>query len=197
MKSPLYQLLGLMMIAGIWAQGEASPSVSAVASGASSAGEALSAVATASSLTPSASASSTPVPMPDPLPPTGTSPTCSDQVVFDQCLRNQDNYVKRCVSDDYACLCRWQQSKVSCYDNCPLDVGKELEVGKATHYCSQPGANITTAVPSWALPTSISASASIASPSATANPKSSASVMYEVPPFFSTLAIVLLLVHWM
>ncbi|KAI8073809.1 hypothetical protein BC940DRAFT_289234 [Gongronella butleri] len=92
---------------------------------------------------PSASPSDTPVPvpMPTPTPPSGTSPPCGDQVVFDQCLRNQDNYVKRCIPKDYACLCRWQQSKVSCYDNCPQDVNKETDVGIATHYCSQPGAN--------------------------------------------------------
>ncbi|CAO3636763.1 unnamed protein product [Cunninghamella echinulata] len=88
-------------------------------------------------------------------PPTQNGPVpCSDQPVFELCLKNQENYINGCRTDEFACLCRWHSSKLSCFDNCPLDTGKETQAGLVKHMCSQPGANVTLPIQSFITPSS-------------------------------------------
>ncbi|KAI9313594.1 hypothetical protein BX666DRAFT_1978078 [Dichotomocladium elegans] len=68
--------------------------------------------------------------------------SCADQPVFDQCKANQDTYLKTCSQQDYACLCRWQTVKVSCWNSCPNDPERSTQESLAIVYCSQPGANV-------------------------------------------------------
>ncbi|KAI8141013.1 hypothetical protein BJV82DRAFT_620477 [Fennellomyces sp. T-0311] len=102
-----------------------------------------------------------------------TAGTCPDQTVFDQCKRNEDNYIATCAQGDYACLCKWQTEKVSCWNNCPNDTGRGTEEALRITYCSQPGANVTSAIPSAPPATtasSIPTSANV-SPSPSSTPK--------------------------
>ncbi|KAJ8656608.1 hypothetical protein O0I10_007685 [Lichtheimia ornata] len=69
---------------------------------------------------------------------------CPAQTVFNQCKQNEDNYLRTCKQDEYACLCKWQKAKVSCWDTCPEDSEKETQKTLMMTYCSQPGANVTT-----------------------------------------------------
>ncbi|KAI9272996.1 hypothetical protein BDA99DRAFT_281032 [Phascolomyces articulosus] len=69
--------------------------------------------------------------------------TCPAQTVFDQCKQNEDNYLNTCKQLDYACLCKWQTAKVSCWDTCPDDIERSTQAALMTTYCSQPGANVT------------------------------------------------------
>ncbi|CDH60085.1 predicted protein [Lichtheimia corymbifera JMRC:FSU:9682] len=88
---------------------------------------------------------------------------CPAQTVFNQCKQNEDNYLRTCKQDgkgiivnvgaydtndassskftEYACLCKWQKAKVSCWDTCPEDSEKEAQKTLMMTYCSQPGAN--------------------------------------------------------
>ncbi|CDS07432.1 hypothetical protein LRAMOSA01381 [Lichtheimia ramosa] len=100
-----------------------------------------------------------------------TTSSCPAQNVFEQCKQNEDNYLKTCTQNDYACLCKWQTQKVSCWDTCPNDNQKGIEESLMTTYCSQPGANVTSSAVSSTLPSSSSASATqSASNSASASP---------------------------
>ncbi|KAI7881829.1 hypothetical protein K492DRAFT_176810 [Lichtheimia hyalospora FSU 10163] len=97
--------------------------------------------------------------------------SCPAQNVFDQCKQNEDNYLKTCTQSDYACLCKWQTQKVSCWDTCPNDNQKGIEESLMITYCSQPGANVTSSAASSTLPSSSSASvAQSSSNSASASP---------------------------
>ncbi|KAI9322242.1 hypothetical protein BX666DRAFT_1893012 [Dichotomocladium elegans] len=91
-----------------------------------------------------------------------TTASCAAQTVFDQCKQNEDNYLHTCKQEDYACLCRWQTAKVSCWDTCPEDTEKEAQKSLMTSYCSHPGANVTVSTSSW-LPISSSVVSSVAS----------------------------------
>ncbi|KAI8097496.1 uncharacterized protein BX664DRAFT_326542 [Halteromyces radiatus] len=105
--------------------------------------------------TPSASPSTTGSPVTEQPTTSPQGPVlCSDQTVFELCLKNQDNYIKGCRSEEYACLCRWHSSKLSCYDNCPQDAGKLEQSRTVKDVCSQPGANVTLPAQSWTPPTS-------------------------------------------
>ncbi|CAO3639708.1 unnamed protein product [Cunninghamella blakesleeana] len=116
---------------------------------------------------------------------------------FDLCLKNQDNYINGCKPDEFACLCRWHTSKLSCYDNCPLNIGKEEQTGKVKHVCSQPGANITYPSQSFIMPSStilpsvtgIAPSSSVSNPSK--NSQSAANHQIHYPNEMVLLSIIL------
>ncbi|KAI8332205.1 hypothetical protein BC941DRAFT_516975 [Chlamydoabsidia padenii] len=141
---------------------------------------------------------------PSPLP-QGPPILCSDQTVFELCLKNQENYIKACRVDEYACLCRWHSSKLSCYDNCPQDAGRLEQSRVVKDACSQPGANVTLPAQTWIPPSSsVLPSVTGSSPvSATAstnnNHKSSGNLLSPVSHYndMCFLAIVLMLVGWM
>ncbi|KAI9030100.1 hypothetical protein CLU79DRAFT_423545 [Phycomyces nitens] len=61
---------------------------------------------------------------------------CAASVIFNQCLRNQDIYIKTCSGQDYACLCKWHTTKLSCWDNCMNDVSRGSQEGLKTTFCS-------------------------------------------------------------
>ncbi|KAG1136463.1 hypothetical protein G6F38_012033 [Rhizopus arrhizus] len=88
--------------------------------------------------------------------PTRTSNSaCAVQSVFDLCIQNQDDYIKRCGNQDFACLCSTNKQKLSCWNNCPNDTGLLSQQGAVENYCSMPGANVSvTPWSSSALPTS-------------------------------------------
>ncbi|KAG1048289.1 hypothetical protein G6F43_009307 [Rhizopus delemar] len=88
--------------------------------------------------------------------PTRTSTSaCAVQSVFDLCIQNQDDYIKRCGIQDFACLCSTNKQKLSCWNNCPNDTGLLSQQGVVENYCSMPGANVSvTPWSSSALPTS-------------------------------------------
>ncbi|KAL1929045.1 hypothetical protein VTP01DRAFT_2104 [Rhizomucor pusillus] len=97
---------------------------------------------------------------------------CAAAVVFNQCLQNEDNYLKGCKDQDYACLCKWSKAKFSCWDNCPNDNQRGIQESLVQTYCSVAGVNATS---SSAAPSATSASSSIAvSSSASSAPSSSA-----------------------
>ncbi|KAG0732514.1 hypothetical protein G6F57_020158 [Rhizopus arrhizus] len=75
--------------------------------------------------------------------PTRTSTSaCAVQSVFDLCIQNQDDYIKRCGNQDFACLCSTNKQKLSCWNNCPNDTGLLSQQGVVENYCSMPGANV-------------------------------------------------------
>ncbi|KAI9349372.1 hypothetical protein BD770DRAFT_394962 [Pilaira anomala] len=64
------------------------------------------------------------------------SPTCGAQEILNTCLSNQDIYLKTCTDQDYACLCKWHTTKLSCFDNCPQDMGRPFVQGSKDTFCS-------------------------------------------------------------
>ncbi|KAG1640988.1 hypothetical protein G6F44_006285 [Rhizopus delemar] len=105
---------------------------------------------------------------------------CAVKSVFDLCLQNEDDYIKRCQDHDYACLCTTNRQKLSCWNNCPNDTGLATQEGVVQTICSMPGANVS--VTPWSssiLPTStniVASSSAIASAStASATPTKAAS----------------------
>ncbi|KAI9497783.1 hypothetical protein BDB00DRAFT_592000 [Zychaea mexicana] len=92
--------------------------------------------------------------------------TCAAQTVFDLCKQNEDNYIKTCNQGDYACLCKWQKAKVSCWDTCPNDTERGTQEALMTTYCSQPGANVSNILPSTSLASISQSASSTPSPSA-------------------------------
>ncbi|ORY93477.1 hypothetical protein BCR43DRAFT_527023 [Syncephalastrum racemosum] len=128
-----------------------------------------------------------------------TVATCADQTVFDQCKKNEQNYLDTCTNNDFACLCKWQTAMVSCWNSCPDDQEKGTQQALQTTYCSQPGANVTTvASSSAALPSSsmlpsasVSSGASSASASASSssNPSSGAASAMDKHSLFAAAAL--------
>ncbi|KAI8890832.1 hypothetical protein K501DRAFT_265821 [Backusella circina FSU 941] len=111
--------------------------------------------------------------------------SCSVKTTFDLCLQNEDNYIKLCPENDYACLCRWHREKLSCWNNCPKDEGLAQQEGVVSSYCSMPGANVsitpwTSTAPATSVPimptSSIVGTASSIAATPT-NSKSSASTL--------------------
>ncbi|KAI8993488.1 hypothetical protein BDB01DRAFT_328908 [Pilobolus umbonatus] len=76
-----------------------------------------------------------------------TMPTCNVQSTFELCLQNEDKYINTCEEQDYACLCRWNKEKLTCWNNCPNDGGLASQAGIVSGLCSMPGANVT--IPLW------------------------------------------------
>ncbi|KAG2220971.1 hypothetical protein INT45_006504 [Circinella minor] len=101
---------------------------------------------------------------------------------------------------DYACLCKWQTAKVSCWDTCPDDVQRGTEAALMTTYCSQPGANVTV-VPSSSSVLPSSSQASISQASNTASPsnddKSAASSLGENNIFYITSSMAAIVAGYM
>ncbi|KAI7892325.1 uncharacterized protein EV154DRAFT_505568, partial [Mucor mucedo] len=64
------------------------------------------------------------------------SPSCAAQEVLNTCLSNEDTYLKTCIDQDYACLCKWHTAKLSCFDNCPQDLGRGSSQGLKDTFCS-------------------------------------------------------------
>ncbi|KAL0095845.1 hypothetical protein J3Q64DRAFT_1708927 [Phycomyces blakesleeanus] len=96
---------------------------------------------------------------------------CAVAGIFNQCLQNEDTYIKTCIVTDYACLCRWHTVKLSCWNNCPNEPGRATQQSLTTSHCAMPGANATSIWSSWTPPTS----AVTIIPSTTASPSASAS----------------------
>ncbi|KAI7861644.1 hypothetical protein BDF14DRAFT_1746719 [Spinellus fusiger] len=65
-----------------------------------------------------------------------TDAGCAASVIFNQCLQNQDIYIKTCSGQDYACLCKWHTTKLSCWDNCANDVTRGSQEGLKITFCS-------------------------------------------------------------
>ncbi|KAI9480928.1 MAG: hypothetical protein EXX96DRAFT_564739 [Benjaminiella poitrasii] len=91
---------------------------------------------------------------------------CAAQNVLDTCLSNEDNYLKTCIDRDYSCLCKWHTAKLSCYDNCPQNLGRASQQGLKDTFCSiaQTYSNATS-----------SSIAPVSVPSATAKPSNTVS----------------------
>ncbi|KAG2204967.1 uncharacterized protein EV154DRAFT_505368 [Mucor mucedo] len=70
---------------------------------------------------------------------------CAVQSTFELCLHNEDNYIKTCQEQDFACLCRWNKEKLTCWNNCPNDEGFPRQEGLVSSLCSMPGANVSIA----------------------------------------------------
>ncbi|KAI8353635.1 hypothetical protein EDC96DRAFT_517113 [Choanephora cucurbitarum] len=105
---------------------------------------------------------------------TSTS-SCALQATLDLCLQNEDNYIKTCGQQDFACLCRWSKEKLSCYSSCPNDVGVGSQKAIVDSYCSVPGANVSVAPwTSSGAPTSTVIAANTASVSSVASSTPSA-----------------------
>ncbi|KAI8083309.1 uncharacterized protein B0P05DRAFT_536870 [Gilbertella persicaria] len=102
--------------------------------------------------------------------PTATSTSsCALQSTLDLCLQNEDNYIKTCQAQDFACLCRWNKEKLSCYSSCPNDLGAGAQKALVENYCSMPGANVSVAPwTSSVAPTSTAILSSSAAASSTA-----------------------------
>ncbi|KAI8064686.1 hypothetical protein BC940DRAFT_305095 [Gongronella butleri] len=99
--------------------------------------------------------------------------TCADQSVFNLCLQNQDTYLKTCATDNYQCLCHWNQAKLSCYTSCPNDPTYGTQVNVVASYCSIPGANVTsTWTGSTATATATASASANASASSSSKPSS-------------------------
>ncbi|KAI9499515.1 hypothetical protein BDB00DRAFT_783016 [Zychaea mexicana] len=70
---------------------------------------------------------------------------CTAANVFTQCLQNEQDYLKTCKDQDFACLCKWNTAKLSCWDNCPNDPARATQAGLVSNYCAIAGANAPTA----------------------------------------------------
>ncbi|KAI8988341.1 hypothetical protein BDF20DRAFT_855204 [Mycotypha africana] len=114
--------------------------------------------------------------------PSSTS-SCPVQSTFELCLKNEDNYIKTCQEQDYACLCRWHKEKLTCWNNCPHDLGLPNQQALVNDYCSRPGANVsiapwTSSAPATSAtlaPTQVAVNTPSSSPTAATNKPSSAS----------------------
>ncbi|CAO3654493.1 unnamed protein product [Mucor hiemalis] len=64
--------------------------------------------------------------------------SCAAQQILDTCLDREKNYFKYCSppESDYACLCKVNTALLTCYDNCPQDIGKANIQGYKDTYCS-------------------------------------------------------------
>lgn len=64
--------------------------------------------------------------------------SCGAQQILDTCLEREKNYFKYCSppESDYPCLCKVNTALLSCYDNCPQDLGKANIQGLRDTYCS-------------------------------------------------------------
>ncbi|CDS12801.1 hypothetical protein LRAMOSA04985 [Lichtheimia ramosa] len=154
---------------------------------------------------------------------------CPAQTVFNQCKQNEDNYLRTCKQDgkgmsfdvythgtddessnpntEYACLCKWQKAKVSCWDTCPEDSEKETQKTLMMTYCSQPGANVTTLASSMSsmssktmspLPSSSSDSTSASvTPTPDTNTSAAWSIMLRNDQTIGLLVIVLIITSMM
>ncbi|KAJ8659634.1 hypothetical protein O0I10_004613 [Lichtheimia ornata] len=101
---------------------------------------------------------------------------CTDQQVFSQCLKNEDNYLKTCKSDDFACLCKWNRVKLQCWDNsCPNDPARATQAGVVENYCGVAKAN-SPATTAAASSTMAQSSSKLPSASSTAQPTTSSSL---------------------
>ncbi|KAI8148946.1 hypothetical protein BJV82DRAFT_708803 [Fennellomyces sp. T-0311] len=83
---------------------------------------------------------------------------CTAATVFNQCLTDQDIYLKTCKDQEFSCLCKWNQAKLSCWDNCPSDPSRATQQGLVQNYCAIASANAPSSTS--ALPSSTSASIS-------------------------------------
>ncbi|KAI9484176.1 MAG: hypothetical protein EXX96DRAFT_607068 [Benjaminiella poitrasii] len=81
--------------------------------------------------------------VPTPAPAVPNVSTCAVQSTFELCLQNEDNYIKTCQDQDFACLCRWHKEKLTCWNNCPNAVGYSAQQTLVQNYCSMPGANVS------------------------------------------------------
>ncbi|KAI8642811.1 hypothetical protein BD408DRAFT_443187 [Parasitella parasitica] len=114
-----------------------------------------------------------------------TVSACAVQSTFELCLQNEDNYIKTCQEQDFACLCRWNKEKLTCWNNCPNDEGFARQEGVVSNFCSMPGANVsiapwTSTIASTStpiLPTSVVATSATAVPTTPTNKPSSASIL--------------------
>ncbi|KAG2201379.1 hypothetical protein INT46_010184 [Mucor plumbeus] len=114
-----------------------------------------------------------------------TVSACAVQSTFELCLQNEDNYIKTCLEQDFACLCRWNKEKLTCWNNCPNDEGLARQEGVVSNFCSMPGANVsiapwTSTIASTStpvLPTSVVATSVSAVPTTPTNQPSSASIL--------------------
>ncbi|ORZ02422.1 hypothetical protein BCR43DRAFT_509600 [Syncephalastrum racemosum] len=70
---------------------------------------------------------------------TPSASSCSVPKVFAQCLTNQDNYIRGCTGQDYTCLCKWNTVKLSCWDSCPNEPGRQAQNGIKETYCTISG----------------------------------------------------------
>ncbi|KAI7876914.1 hypothetical protein K492DRAFT_198107 [Lichtheimia hyalospora FSU 10163] len=136
---------------------------------------------------------------------------CTDQQVFSQCLTNEDNYLKTCKSDDFACLCKWNRVKLQCWDNsCPNDPARATQAGVVESLCGVAKANnpattasasstmvhakSSTSVPSE--PTTQSTAGSSLSPSSSGSASKLQQIAdTKIPLIFSSLLIMLLFTY--
>ncbi|KAI7903489.1 uncharacterized protein BX663DRAFT_506644 [Cokeromyces recurvatus] len=115
--------------------------------------------------------------------PTGN--VCAVQSTFELCLQNEDNYIKTCQDQDFACLCRWNKEKLTCWNNCPNADGYGAQQALVQNYCSMPGANVsitpwTSSVAATSTPIVQSSAVSTSTTSANSTPTnktSSASIL--------------------
>ncbi|CAO3595250.1 unnamed protein product [Absidia cylindrospora] len=206
-----WMILGLLSAVKISMAQSVSPQQPPVASSSAPGPSASDSNVPTTTLSPSSPTTAPAIPAPTQSPPPlpqGVPILCSDQTVFELCLKNQDNYIKACRPEEYACLCRWHSSKLSCYDNCPQDTGRIEQSKVVKDACSQPGANVTLPAQTWVPPSSSvlpSATGSIpvsASASSNSNHKNSANQLAPMTGFSHSndmcfLAIALMLVGWM
>ncbi|SAM08029.1 hypothetical protein [Absidia glauca] len=116
---------------------------------------------------------------PSPLSPQGPPILCSDQTVFELCLKNQDNYIKACKPE------------------------VAFKIVKDT--CSQPGANVTLPAQTWIPPSSsilpsTTGSAPVSSSTASNSNHKSAANQITASPHSNDmvfLAVALMMVGWM
>ena len=101
-------------------------------------------------------------------------PACAAQEVLNTCISNEDTYLKTCVDQDYACLCKWHKAKLSCYDNCPNDLGMAMVKGQKDTFCSI-AQTYNTTTSSSSMAASMTASTTISSNSASVALPSSSS----------------------
>ncbi|RMD40538.1 hypothetical protein DV735_g4585, partial [Chaetothyriales sp. CBS 134920] len=54
---------------------------------------------------------------------TTTSSSCAAQNILDACIATIQGQINSCATTDYSCLCTQYVNLLTCYNNCPSDVG--------------------------------------------------------------------------
>ncbi|ETN46333.1 uncharacterized protein HMPREF1541_00517 [Cyphellophora europaea CBS 101466] len=110
---------------------------------------AFAAVAAAQSVTSTGSSST----------PTGSSSSCDAQNILDACKATIQGQINTCKANDYSCLCENYGNLLTCYNNCPNDIGVGTVQQQRDQNCNAASVYGTTTSYGTASSTASSASA--------------------------------------
>jgi hypothetical protein len=69
-------------------------------------------------------------------PPTSTGKSCAAQNILDTCKEGIQKQIDTCKGNDWMCLCDNYTNLLTCYNNCPDDLGKSPVQNQVTQFCA-------------------------------------------------------------